>query len=165
MNFAAFALRIILMSLLIGGGARAASVQEPLAPAVLAGPGSPASPYNQFLGGLQNRNSTERNLKLPAGAYPLSWTEAGGTALADTLFGDVTLEMDNAVAAGHVPGFRTAGLAVKRFRRLTQDEAVTAFVDGNATPVPEPAPYVMLVVGLGLLLFRSRTRPTEKFAA
>jgi hypothetical protein len=125
----------------------------------------PASPYSQFLGGLQNRNSIERNLKLPVGAYPLSWTEAGDTVLADTLFGDITLETDNAVAAGHVPGFRSGGLAVKRFRRLTQEEAVTAFVDASPTAVPEPAPYLMLLTGLGLLLFRSRDRLADKFIA
>jgi hypothetical protein len=34
-----------------------------------------------------------------------------------------------------------------------------------ATPVPEQRPYTMLLVGLGLLVFKSRKKRTEKFSA
>lgn len=167
MKLAALALRIALVTLVVGAGARAVSAaQEPLASPTIAEWGVPISPYSQFLGGLQTRGTLERNLKLPVGVYPLSWAETDDTVLTDSLFGNVSLEADKTVAAGSVPGFRAGGLAVKHFRRLTQEEAVTAFVDASPAAVPEPAPYLMLLTGLGLLLFRSRAeRPTEKFTA
>jgi hypothetical protein len=34
-----------------------------------------------------------------------------------------------------------------------------------ATPVPEQQPYTMLLIGLGLLVFKSRKKYTEKFSA
>ena len=119
---------------------------------------------------------TEPTLTLPsAGTYMLAWADPGraghhiGPAAYEASFGGVRLGERKAVpgagSQNHRITFSATESGVLSFKLLQAGASSSALVgDAPVTEsVPEPGMYAMLMIGLCLLAFTSRTRRTDKF--
>ena len=139
-------------------------------PAVMINAGSGAWGNPQGLGGysfglqlvgLQNASYIEQSINLAAGAYQLTWNDAGRAGYANTAydvyFGGVKLNASsfatNAGQAWSAQGlsFTAQGAGTLRFQGLAVSSDGTAFVDNlalNAQSVPEPQSLALVALAL-----------------
>ena len=116
----------------------------------------------------------EQTLTLPsAGTYMLAWTDRGraghnaGPAAYEVSFGGVRLgePAPSPGSQNHRITFSSSESGVLSFKVLQSDASSSAVIENAPVTesVPEPGMYAMLMIGLCLLAFTSRTRGTEKF--
>lgn len=129
----------------------------------------PGYSYGNQLVGLQNERYVEQALTLAAGAYDLSWSDAGrnnfgsGTSYEVRFNNNVLQTFDTSFGQAwthHSLTFTSTGSGPLRFAGLAVNDDGTAFIDNLVLTahVPEPQSLALVALALGGLVFSTRRR-------
>jgi hypothetical protein len=130
---------------------------------------TPNTAADLFQIGLQRTSSFGQAITTSAGAYTLSWSDAGRNGYFDETyqvsFGGNVLGTASVVAGQawgtHSISFASAGGSqLLQFQGLTNDADATAFIDNVSltTAVPEPSTWALMFAGVATLFFVNRKR-------